>query len=789
MTDDSLGIRMQAQLLMERKLILHQEQQAMREKIKLQKAEENKLKANIARRHSKQSISLLNMNNIPDIPCSESTMDGMYDVVKKERTQTMIILDELQNLNRDIDKELDKEILPNYKIKQSFASYTSYNDQMLAMIRRQKVQTNSSTLHPLLPQRRSYVDKQTLLQIIHTIQNMPKPKCNFIKNEETKNIINELPKSFGEILHLNEKNKHLQVCVDVNYEQKQNKKRNSLDLNLNQSVETVPLPDDLDDLSIDSEQNNIENPTKLIHVEKNTKNAKFDLTSYKFTSYFDSALSDNQSSDDLIRNDDDDNHILHSLLSLNDLLSEIAFANVPSIEKHFDLLLRIVSSLPMGMHYQREHILASMLKKMSKLANPCNIMQRLLFLYWSQNNDKSGNFEDCDFYLYNDFGCMIIYFLSCIVDLQNAANAKTKHNDFIVESCKAWKRMLAHIKLNTKYENMTKAAIPSQILISSVNRCNLQNYKNLSHFLLDGIVYEKIYQYESCNNVWDIFAIGLHSNNHIPNNKMKIKCPLLLRIGMDCTSSQAISHVFDFINCIWSSHKNVNDNGIKNKILYLECHCVAKHVAIWCLQWNLIQIHSVHSMNYLLCNVTDIQSFAHHFIVSSAAIFVCGYLLALNWNEVSQTCFVHPRFGDVYQMNPVSILCDVEKPKFSLDEVLKNAVDGGGENVYLMHIHKMLKSLQKSYDHVMEMDKDKKKENNLWNIWQMHAKRLFHIILFNLNQQQIDKQQKRYFDHSNFHQIAQLVQMLFGKEMKMNGVAHAAHFGEILHAEINLKLK
>ncbi len=47
MTEDSLGIRLQAQLLMEKKLMLRQQQKQIRNKIKKQKFEEEKLQKHI----------------------------------------------------------------------------------------------------------------------------------------------------------------------------------------------------------------------------------------------------------------------------------------------------------------------------------------------------------------------------------------------------------------------------------------------------------------------------------------------------------------------------------------------------------------------------------------------------------------------------------------------------------------------------------------------------------------------------------------------------------------------
>merc|ERR1712228_214536 len=222
---------------------------------------------------------------------------------------------------------------------------------------------------------------------------------------------------------------------------------------------------------------------------------------------------------------------------------------------------------------------------------------------------------------------------------------------------------------------------------------------------------------------------------------------------------------------------------IQNKILYLHCHCITKSIAVWCLQPNLIQIHSISSLTSLLSNVTDIKSFAHHFIVSSATIFICSYLLGIDWNEVVETCFVHNRYGDVYQLSPLSILFDLKQNKKQKKQSLEQMLAMKDDNVYLAHVYKLLCSLQKSYEYVEQFEQKKTNENNLWNIWRAHIKRLFHIILFNINQQTIEKKDCHYFDHCHLFQIIKISKMLFGKYKKMKEIHQ--HFGRILNAEIS----
>ena len=630
MTDDSLGIRMQAQLLMERKLILREQQMKMREEIKRQKEEENKLKASIVRRHRKNSKK--RTLSFPDIPHSESSFDELYasvnskesktkhsddltfdeqepidfneesSVYKKRRTMTResLILNELHTLNQDIDKELKSmdavsPIIMNRTAQiKSYESYTSYNNKMIAMIRNQSMSGRykpaQSPVPHTLPHHRSHDENQALLRIIHTIENMPRPESQFDANELISSVISEFPSSFRALLFQNKK-QHL--CTDEvsddeakEYEQ-ENKKRDSLDLEIYGSLETVPPPNDLDEyISANSDDYDIDSPPNLIETSSvlaKKKKLKIvfnamgkskakSLSEYELTEYLDSVLSDQQSSDDLIA-DDDENHVLQSLLSQSNLSSEIAFFNAASIQKHVALLLQIVCSLPLGLHHQREQILAAMLKKVSKLSNPCRLQQKLLFLYWSYADSSSINFDDSDFYLNKDYGSIILNFLSLLVDAQNAAKSKsnplsTKHNDFIIEASKTWRKIIAQITTasNTneiilnEYEKISNNVVPSPVLLPSMNLCNIKNYKILNQFVLDGIEFKKGYQYKNCN-VYDLFCVGYHSNS-IPNNKTKIKCPFLLRVGLDCRCSQMMAYIFELINCIWSSYKyNVANDG------------------------------------------------------------------------------------------------------------------------------------------------------------------------------------------------------------------------------------
>merc|ERR1711902_339973 len=90
-----------------------------------------------------------------------------------------------------------------------------------------------------------------------------------------------------------------------------------------------------------------------------------------------------------------------------------------------------------------------------------------------------------------------------------------------------------------------------------------------------------------------------------------------------------------------------------------------------------------------------------------------------DWNEVLETCFVHDQYGDVYQLSPLSILFNSKNYKQSLNEML-NGIDNNNyyKNVFLLHIHKLLTSLQSINDtNNNDIDDDNKQYENLWNIW------------------------------------------------------------------------
>ncbi len=188
MTENTLGIRLQAQLLMEKKVMLREQQKQIRNKIA-----ENKNNKTI---------------NIPDIPDENtiSTIDELYgsfhsnnnnnstssdDVYSNEkRSRESEILYELKSLSNDIDYEL--QLVENKIIDKN------YNNKMIEMI---KNKNNNNSLINILPFHRSQTQNKQLLKIIHTIENMPKPFINNNNlNENNNENINVIIPQFSQTL-------------------------------------------------------------------------------------------------------------------------------------------------------------------------------------------------------------------------------------------------------------------------------------------------------------------------------------------------------------------------------------------------------------------------------------------------------------------------------------------------------------------------------------------------------------------------------------------------------------
>eukprot|EP01083_Nonionella_stella_P311468 1110772_1 len=713
MTEDSIGMRRQAQLLMERKLKLKEQQKAIEARIKQQQNEEEykSQEQTIGHEatdtvittivHQPMSINTrFNTDDIPDLPHTmSSTRDELYDSYKpRSGSRESEVLRSLRTLSHDIDEELrgidDKILSTDNNAKQS--------------------QVFSRGSASILPFHRSQPQNERLLQIIHTIQNMPKPvvpRTDYSQSND-RNLISLVIREFAHAFRTTE------------------------DEDRRGSEETVPDPRSVDDelppLMAHNDEDVFHHIPKKRSVRYTLKQVNLDDTledEYCEMQYLKSALFDDGESNDVMR----------SLLAQSDLLSEIIFYKIASVVKHFAFVLKIVDSLSFGLQHQRERVVATMLKKVSAMKQTDYLQQKLLFLYWSLLDEDGVNHKDSDFYLYNEYRDLILYGLSAII---YASNDEDNKPNFVVESSKCWKRIISHlVHVGSEVvldclEDLSSFNIPSKVFFPSMNM--------KSQLKIDYFKYEQIYQYKNCN-VCDILCHGYHSNK-----KIKLKSPFLIRIGIDCVASQQMQYVYELMNCMW--------RPIHNKILFLQCQSIAKNIGVWCLRAHLIHMHSVSKWNVIN---------SHHFIVSSATIFVASYIMGLDWNEVLQTCFVCLEYGDVYQLSPLSILfdCASERP---FNQMLHD--DHMRDNVFLLYIFKCLQLI------------DSTNKNSLWQQWLLHVKRLFNIIVFNINESSFNKDKKHYFDHSHLFQIIQLTKMLFAKQIKMHRITN--HFSNLLNAQL-----
>merc|ERR1712087_1007305 len=267
-----------------------------------------------------------------------------------------------------------------------------------------------------------------------------------------------------------------------------------------------------------------------------------------------------------------------------------------------------------------------------------------------------------------------------------------------------------------------------------------------------GVEFKQVYQYRNCN-VYDLWGESYHGDRLI--KKQKFRAPFLLRVGLECLGSERMENVYGLLNCVWSLYQyvipNSSDVSISNKVLFLGCQSVTANIGLWRLEPHLIQLGSVRSME-------GSHLFTCHFMVSSATLFVTAYLMGMEWSEVLETCFLHSRFGDLYQLSPLSILFRLshrERGATSLDKMLQshlematsgNHADEADRNVFLLHILRLMQSAG----------------DQLCAQWISHVKRLVHIVMFNVNDSSLEEMKSpQYFDHSHLFQLVQLCQLMF----------------------------
>eukprot|EP01084_Bolivina_argentea_P110199 196828_1 len=326
-----------------------------------------------------------------------------------------------------------------------------------------------SNIMPILPPFLSVyrLENNELLKTIHLIENMRIPRSIFDNiNEYNKTIIcsmiAEFPNTFREILYLTQR-RHLST-IDSGHDPRKNSQNNllthddpyygmsarsrrvAITKNVQQRKHTVPPPSQLemDILKNLNEPINkfIPNFNKISSINKkinlkfrlNYNDVNIDINEYKHFEYSSSALIYNQTQktntyDCLFK-------ILKEEIDLfNENENEYVFETFDGINNvnYFDLILRIIYSLPFGARIYKEKLLIMLLESVRNKKKSHILQQKLLFLYWSfvKNGDKGCNYMDSDLYLSNYYACIILFSLSKIIN---------KENVFILDCTKCWNR-------------------------------------------------------------------------------------------------------------------------------------------------------------------------------------------------------------------------------------------------------------------------------------------------------------------------------------------------------------
>merc|ERR1712151_1123170 len=101
----------------------------------------------------------------------------------------------------------------------------------------------------------------------------------------------------------------------------------------------------------------------------------------------------------------------------------------------------------------------------------------------------------------------------------------------------------------------------------------------------------------------------------------------------------------------------------------------------------------------------------------------------------------------------------------------ENYEDKADRNVFLLHILRLLQSA----------------DDQLCTQWILHVKRLFHIVMFNVNDSSLEEMKSpQYFDHSHLFQLVQLCQLMFSSRQSVvskQDILH--HFANMLRSEMD----
>merc|ERR1712083_959247 len=99
-----------------------------------------------------------------------------------------------------------------------------------------------------------------------------------------------------------------------------------------------------------------------------------------------------------------------------------------------------------------------------------------------------------------------------------------------------------------------------------------------------------------------------------------------------------------------------------------------------------------------------------------------------------------------------------------------NHEDKADSNVFLLHILRLMQTA----------------DDQLCVQWISHVERLFHIVMFNVNESSLEEMKSpQYFDHSHLFQLVQLCQLMFANKQRTvseQDILH--HFANMLRLEM-----
>ena len=296
----------------------------------------------------------------------------------------------------------------------------------------------------------------------------------------------------------------------------------------------------------------------------------------------------------------------------------------------------------------------------------------MLFLYWSHiDNGKSGQLSICDrklnceFYMFYDFSCLILYVMASILKKQrkpihsilDTNNGDDNNTAFIELASEQWGTIGTNLGI-LKLKSMSKSewqrvknnainesfdGIPSKCVISNLetdatggtgltspgsdtNGNELPSMTAIAMNLasMPPNIDDFVVGHSGCKmDCANFFFECQHRNKSKSNqsNKSEIFCShFLIRHNVDCLTSQMTMNLYSLFNAIWSPYNHsciVNDdleidNLLRLKIVYTVCNSVTKDFGFWEIQNESVLLTSLKSLSLM-------DLFIDHFIVTSAA--------------------------------------------------------------------------------------------------------------------------------------------------------------------------